>query len=256
MQDPTRLCRFAVLGAVIVAAGCAARPDPEAARPPEAAAIPADEAAQPEIIVPIFAAADALEESWRKFRIWREMEFTLAIADGGVAIEAVAEGASAGLARGVEIDPEICPVLEWRWQIEALPSDADLSSRAREDVTASLIVAFGDPGVFTNPDPVPTLRYVWSTPDNPVETVVDSPYFPGVLRSIPVRSGPEGLGEWVTERRDLVADYELAFGEPPEDKIEVFALFTDSDHGGERVTARYGWARVLCTEAPAEPSLF
>ncbi len=253
MRDPTPIRRAALLSAALAAAGCAALPEPETAAPP---ATGTEAAAAADVVVPIFAASDALEEQWRKFQIWREMDFTLAVADGEVAIEAVAEGASAGLARTVDIDPETCPILEWRWQVENLPSDADLASRAREDVSASLIVAFGDPGVFANPDPVPTLRYVWATETNPPGTVVDSPYFSGVLRSIPVRSGPERLGEWVTERRNLVADYERAFGEPPESDIEVVALFTDSDHGGERVTARYRWARSLCTEAPEPPSIF
>ena len=117
-------------------------------------------------------------------------------------------------------------------------------------MAASIFFAFGDPGVFSNPDPVPTLRYVWATETDPVDRIVDSPYFPGIIRSVVVRSGPERVGEWVTERRDLVADYASAFGGQPEGKVEIVALFTDSDHGKDRIEAFYAWARARCTEEP------
>lgn len=243
-RRPATLAALA-LGLGLVAA-CAERQPTAVAVPPAAADHPR----------PLFVAGDAVEKDWRKFRIWREAEFSLVALDGEVAIGAVAEGASAGLARRVEIDPDTCPEIEWSWRVDRLPGNAELSSRSSEDVAASLIVAFGDPGVFANPDPVPTLRYVWATTANAVGEVVESPYFPEALRTVVVRSGAEGVGQWFTERRDLRADYERAFGEPPEDRIEVIALFTDSDHGSDRVEAFYRWARVLCTAPEEPPSIF
>lgn len=209
-----------------------------------------------EIVVPLFTAGDALERDWRKLRVWKEAEFSLTALDGEIAIRAVAEGASAGLARRVEIDPAVCPILEWSWRVEAGLTAADLSSRQGEDVAAAIFLAFGDPGLLASPREVPTLRYVWATETDPVESVVDSPYYPGVIRSVVVRSGPEAHGTWVSERRDLVADYRRVFGGLPEDPIELFVLFTDSDHGGERVEVLYRWARVLCTHEPEAPSIF
>lgn len=235
-------------------AGCAATGQ-EASRAPETGAAPG-EAPLPEIAVPLFDAETAAIDGWRLVPIWREMEFLMRALEGEVAFGAVAEGASAALVREVSIDPENCPVVEWSWRVESLPAEAELSSRESEDVAASIILAFGDPGSFLNPDPVPTLRYVWATDANPTETVIDSPYYPGTLRSLVVRSGPERLGGWVTERRDLAADYEAAFGEAPSDDIEVVALFTDSDHGGDRVEAFYRAGRAMCLEAPEGPSIF
>ncbi|GMG82992.1 DUF3047 domain-containing protein [Paralimibaculum aggregatum] len=240
--------RLLPAAACLLAAGCAMAP--RTAPGPEAAG------AAPEIAVPLFEAGDAVVEPWRRFTIWGVSDWGLVAEDGEVVIRAAAEGASAGIARRVEIDPETCPVVEWSWRVERLPEEADLAVKATEDVAASLILAFGDPGVFANPDPVPTLRYVWATAANPVDAVIDSPYFPGVLRSVVVRSGPGGAQGWVTERRNIVADFTAAFGAPPDSGIEILALFTDSDHGGTPVAARYRWARALCTEAPAPPSIF
>ncbi len=239
-------------GAVLCLALASCAPAPEPPAPAATAGAPVPE--------PIFRAGDALESPWRIFRIWREAEFEVVPApdapEVAVAIEARAEGASAGLARRVELDPARCGTVEWAWQVDTLPAEADLASRAAEDVAASVFFAFGDPGLFANPDPVPTLRYAWATETNPAGSVIDSPYFPGVIRTLVVRSGPEGLGTWVTERRDLVADYRTVFGEAPEADVEIVALFTDSDHGETAVTARYAWARALCTEPAEPPSIF
>ena len=206
--------------------------------------------------LPLFTASDALETPWRKVTIWSESEFKLVAIDGEVAIRAETDGASAALVRPVEIDPEICPEVTWSWRVDAMPREADLASRQSEDVAASVIFAFGDPGSLTNPDQVPTLRYAWATETNPVGEVVDSPYFPGILRTLVVRNGRDDLGTWVEERRNLRADYQLAFGEPPEDVVEVFALFTDSDHDNGASIAHYRSAEALCTELPEPESIF
>lgn len=227
-------------------AGCASTERLTVLKDPDDAQIP----------VVLFAPGDALERDWQKFDVWQNTTFDLVAEGEDVAIRARAEGASGLLARRVDIDPTTCPILEWQWVIEALPTEADLSSRRSEDMAAALFVAFGDPGIFTNPDPVPTLRYVWSTETNGVDEVVDSPYFSGMIRSLPVRSGPAGIGSVTQERRNILSDYQLAFGELPQDDIEVIALFIDSDHGKDPLEARFLGGRVLCSEAPEEPSIF
>lgn len=237
---------LATLAALALLAACAREP----ATAPEPTAPPG------EIPFVLFEASDALVEDWQKFDIWRNTTFDLVPAGDAVAIRARAEGASGVLARRLKVNPETCPQLEWTWAIEGLPSTADLSSKESEDMAAALFVAFGDPGVFSNPAPVPTIRYVWATTTDAKGSVVPSPYFPASIRSIVVRSGDEAVGERVTERRDLLSDYAAAFGGVPENNIEVFALFIDSDHGEEPLEARFLSARALCLEKPEPPSIF
>src|SRR3546814_20001910 len=74
---------------------------------------------------------------------------------------------------------------------------------------------------------VPTLAYVWTSSQLPEDAVVDSPYHPGTVRSIVLRSGGEHLGRWVEERRNVLDDFRKAFGREPPDAVEVVALFTD-----------------------------
>lgn len=233
------------IAAILFLAGCATQRAVVPSAPSDA-----------EFPVPIFTAGDALTEKWRHLRVWGETEWRLVALDGEVAIRAVARGTSSALARYVEIDTGICPVAEWSWRVDALSPNADLTSRKTEDVAASLFFVFGDPGTLANPDPVPTIRYVWSADANPPEAVFKSPYFPNSLRNVVVRSGTGDLGAWVTERRDLRADYQRAFGEPPTEPVQVFALFTDNDHLKEPTEAYYRDARVLCTEEPESAGIF
>lgn len=229
---------------LLLAAGC----EREAEPPPVAAA------GEPHIL-PVFEAADALRREWQHVSIWGETDWSLAGIDGEVVIEAVGRGTASALARWIEIDTGHCPVVEWSWRVDALPAGGDLSVGEREDVAASLMFVFGDPGALSNPKPVPTIRYVWASANNAVGEIIDSPFFPGTLRNIVVRSGRGALGRWVTERRNLYDDYSRAFGEAPAEPVEVFALYTDNDHLEERTVARYRWARMRCTRPPANPLL-
>ena len=79
------------------------------------------------------------------------------------------------------------------------------------------------------------------------DAVIDNPYMPGIVRNIVVRTGTEHIGEWITERRNVVADFKRAFGKKPTHAIEAFALFTDNDQPKEAVKAYYADARLLCT---------
>ena len=119
--------------------------------------------------------------------------------------------------------------------------------REREDVAASLFLFFGDPGLgLLDWTPVPTLRYAWAAERVPIETVVDSPYLPGTVRTLVVESGEARLGRWLTARRNVAADFEKAFGHAPRDIIQAIALFTDNDQTREPAEAAYGAARALC----------
>jgi len=50
----------------------------------------------------------------------------------------------------------------------------------------------------------------------------------------------------VSESRELVEDFERAFGRSPESGVHAVALFTDNDDTAQPVLARYGAIRVHC----------
>ncbi|NQU60943.1 MAG: DUF3047 domain-containing protein [Rhodospirillales bacterium] len=74
------------------------------------------------------------------------------------------------------------------------------------------------------------------------EQIVDDPHH----RWKEFRSA--ATGRWITERRDVLADYRRAFGAEPGDGIRAVALFTDNDQTKEPIEAYYGRGHMACKE--------
>jgi hypothetical protein len=85
--------------------------------------------------------------------------------------------------------------------------------------------------------PYATLMYVWDNRAE-LETVL-----PGArsdrVRKIVVERGDANLRRWLTYKRELKADFERAFGEPPGRLIGI-ALLTDTDNTRSKAEACYG----------------
>jgi len=194
----------------------------------------------------LFDPARAIQQDWMEMAFVGHTDYRIASSQDRLSIRAQGQRSASGLVLPVDFDAELCPYLEWDWRVEELQESASLFEKDLEDVAASIFVMFGDPGSFAAPRPVPTLRYVWTTARVPEETIVDSPYLPGVVRSIVVQGGIVSPLAWVSEKRDLVADFQAAFGKLPPDRVQAIAIFTDNDQTQEPVVAHYGAARLLC----------
>ena len=91
------------------------------------------------------------------------------------------------------------------------------------------------------PLPYATLMYVWCNACPP-ESVIVNPRTDRV-RKLAVESGPTHLGQWRSYRRDVKADFEKAFGEPPGALLGL-AIMTDTDNTRSTTRAWYGAIRL------------
>jgi len=82
-----------------------------------------------------------------------------------------------------------------------------------------------------------SLVYVWSS-GQPVGATWNNAYTSNA-RVMALRSGMRDAGHWVSEKRDIRADFKQLFGEEI-DAIDAIALMTDTDNSGQRATAWYG----------------
>lgn len=217
-------------------AACAAPRTLPSEIPPEATALA------------VFDPATVLQDEWIHLPLRGMTDYRLAFLDGHLAFRAEPWNSASGLIRRVAIDPDRCPILEWLWRVDRLQPDADLRTREGDDVAASIFLLFGDPGMLSDPEPVPTLRYVWTNDRVVEEAVIENPHMPGIVYNLVVESGSRRLGTWVTERRDMAADFYRAFGRKPGDGVGAIAIFTDNDQTGQPALAHYGAARVLCRD--------
>ena len=196
----------------------------------------------------LFDPARAIQQGWTETTLTpdadgQRTDYRIGSYQDRLSIRAEGQRSASGLLLPVDFDADACPYLEWDWRVERLQAGASLFERDRDDVAASILVVFGEPGVAAA---APTLRYVWTTERVPEETIIDSPSQPGILRSIVVQGGIESPLAWESEKRDLVADYQAAFGRLARDRVRTVALFTDNDNTQEPVIAHYGAARLLC----------
>ncbi len=218
-------------------AGCSATNEPSGVTEAEGTGLKSVHLFSPQLV---------LQDRWQHMKFRGQTEYRLAFHAGRLSIRAKGKKSSSGLIRRVNIDAVRCPNLEWEWRVDAIQAGADLRRKDKEDVAASVFILFADPGFMSNPDPVPTLRYVWTNRKLPKETVVDNPYLPGIVRSIVVRSGTADLKTWVTERRNVSSDFQKAFGRPLNQSIHAVAIFTDNDQTSQQVEAHYGGGIMIC----------
>ena len=148
-------------------------------------------------------------------------------------------------------------MLSWRWRVDKLVEEADLKVKSGEDSAAKLCVFFAFDGsklpfgeraklslaqsVTGQEVPTETLCYVW---DNklPVDTGLASPFTKRV-RFIVLETGTARLGQWVSHKRNVGADYQRMFGDESGGKypeITGVAVSADADNTRGRSLAYFG----------------
>jgi hypothetical protein len=174
--------------------------------------------------------------------------------DGGTTVlQARADKSMSGLVYTARVNLREFPLLRWRWKVAAPVETADMTTKAGDDYAARLYVMFDLPrarlplgariklslgeALYGQALPTAALNYVWDN-RQPVGTIQPNTYTERA-RMIVLQSGDARAGEWVTETRDLAADFRAAFGDEAPDVVAV-ALATDTDNTGASATAWYG----------------
>jgi hypothetical protein len=176
---------------------------------------------------------------------------------GARALKVEAADSYGNLVHSARFQPTDRSAVAWRWRVDKLIDEADLKSRGGEDSAAKLCVFFGFDGSklpftertklalarsSTGQDvPTQTLCYVW---DNklPIDTSLPSP-FTKRIRYIVLQSGSAKLGQWVAQKRDVVADYQRMFGDESEGKtpeVTGVAVQADADNTHGQSLAYFG----------------
>ena len=127
------------------------------------------------------------------------------------------------IARRTTVNLAATPILSWDWKVVELPRGADLRHKATSDVTGHILAVWPRPPALLRSR---LIGYVWDASLAP-DTVVKSAKT-GTVHFIVVQSGTTGLGTWMTQRRDVRADYRRLFDEDPPNP-EVVALSIDTN---------------------------
>ncbi len=185
-------------------------------------------------------------------KIPKQTEYVLVKDGEQVVVKAVSEASASGLTKEVTINPKDYPIVHWRWKVENLLRQSDVSRKDGDDYPARLYITFAyDPDhvsfgrklkykagrALFGDIPIGALNYIWET-KTPVGTIVENAYT-DFAQMIVVESGPLKVGMWVEEERNIYEDYKKAFGEEPP-VINGVAIMSDTDNTKERAVAFYG----------------
>jgi hypothetical protein len=155
-------------------------------------------------------------------------------------LKAASHASASGLVKNITFDPKKYRYLRWSWKIKQTIPGGDEKTKSGDDYAARIYIVF--PGKYFWQ--MQALNYIWAN-RLPKGTFIASPYAAG-SKMIAVESGNGKAGQWVTEERDLLADYRTLFGTDPPD-AEAIAIMTDTDNSGGVAEAWYGDI-VLSTE--------
>ena len=128
----------------------------------------------------------------------------------------------------------------------AVPRIPGRMRRRRTWLTALLFLApaLGLYLVFGKQPFIRAVKYVWST-TLPIGLSLESP-FSSSTRIIVLESGDAFLGKWVSEKRDVLADYHRLFGGNGDAPVaKGIAILTDSDNTASRASGDYGDIDIL-----------
>lgn len=181
-----------------------------------------------------------LGKRWEPVKFEGATEYAV-IKEGDTSVlKAHASSSASGLGVKVNLTAKAGTKVSWRWKIDKTPPGGSEDKKKTFDHTARLFVAFK-----TMIGPPKTVNYVWAN-KTPINKTFEHPSS-GRARFIVLQSGDAKAGQWITESRDLSADWKLLFGDDKPPEIVSIGLMTDSDGTGSTVT---GWYDDLLIRAP------
>jgi len=144
----------------------------------------------------------------------------------------ISEKGSFGLAKKILIDIKEYPYLNFRWKVTELPRNGDFRKKETDDQAAQIYVAFGTFKLTAK-----IVGYLWENKAPKLITGVSPAW--SKTRLIVLESGPEKIGEWVCEKRNIYNDFKDLFEkEPP--KATLISLYINSQHTKSRAESYFG----------------
>ena len=173
--------------------------------------------------------------------------------DGRDAMLASSRSSASMVRQALRIEPAELSNVRFSWKVPDLIAKADMALRESDDSPVRIVLAFeGDRSKFSPKNammselaraltgeemPYATLMYVWCNTRQPGSVIINSRT--DRVRKLVVESGAGKLHQWVDYERNIRADYEKAFGEPPGALVGI-GIMTDSDNTRTNTLAWYG----------------
>jgi hypothetical protein len=205
-------------------------------------------------------AFDSLFTNPSALRSWHEHVFnrkTLYAIERGpqgeYALHAKSADSYSSLFRIVNIATSKKPILSWQWNAVTFPTGKkrqSIGADGENDFALRVCAIFAK----NNPFDMEVIQYAWDD-YFPEGTWGYDPYSKNV-RVVVAHSGPVPAGTWVTEERDIAADYEKFFGKKPKNYLRGIAIMSNSDdtHSSTEAYLRRLWIERSSVAAQKTPA--
>jgi hypothetical protein len=168
-------------------------------------------------------------------------DYSLVQDSGKTVIKAHSVASASGLFKKVKLDPNRYRYLRWSWKVTDIVRNGNEKTKNGDDYAARVYVVF--PGRFFWQ--TKAINYIWANRLARGEFIPNA--FTGNAMMLAVESGTDKRGTWVTEERDVLADFRRLFGEEPRE-MGAIAIMTDTDNTGGEATAWYGDITISSTQ--------
>lgn len=197
------------------------------------AASAAVQAADP-IIISDFEAGS---RAW-KSKVFKGLtRYSIVDDQGSRVLEAQSQDSASGVFFEIEYSLNDFPFLSWRWKIEKSLPQGDARFKEGDDYAARIYVVF--PHWFF--PKTRSINYIWANKLPKGESIANP--FTANAMMLAVQSGDQQAGIWITERRDVRADYRRLFGEEPSE-VGGIAIMTDTDNSHSQARAWFDDLRI------------
>lgn len=173
-----------------------------------------------------------LSKKWEPVKFEGQTQYTTPIEDKNKVLKARAVSSASGVGTKISIPLKPNTTFTWRWKIDKTPKAGSEDVKKTFDHSARIFVAFK-----TSIGPPRTINYVWAN-KTPLGKTFHHPSS-GRARFIVLQNGDGKANQWVTEKRDLHADWKQLFGNDDPPNIVSVGLMTDSDGTATTVTGWY-----------------
>jgi hypothetical protein len=153
-------------------------------------------------------------------------------------LRGVAEKTCSALTVKLNLAPPQNLKLRWRWKIDGVNTNGSERDIKKFDHAARVFLAFD-----TFIGPPRTLNYFWGDAEK-TGTVLAHPKSARAQIFV-VESGNARAGEWISEERDVTADWQKVFPDRPMPEIVGLGLMTDSDSLGQKLSGDYAAIELI-----------
>jgi len=179
--------------------------------------------------------SSGLLDHWESKEFKGQTRYQLVKQDGITALKAESTNSASGLVKKQRIDLHKTPVLNWRWRIEKRLSNLNEQSKAGDDYVARVYVIVSGGLAFWR---TKAINYVWAS-TSPKGKIWPNAFAGKNAMMIALRSSNDPAGGWLTEKRNVLADFNQLIDKDI-DHIDAVAIMTDTDNSQGTATAYYG----------------